>query len=214
MFPPWALVVIEECGEPLVDLADFNFALEPAYFKAGLSESPRMLMRAGTAERLAEIQKGIAPFRFKIWDAWRPRDVQQKLHAALYGRRSAEHPDWSEEELAIEVLKYVNDGSDERIIPPHATGGTADLTLVDREGAELDMGTPFDHFGIEAAPQYFEEHGLDQRAIANRALLRDAMLSGDFCPWPYEWWHFEYGTQNWALTYGKPAALYGLTNPQ
>ena len=40
-------------------------------------------------------------------------------------------------------------------IPPHATGGTVDLTLVDENGKELDMGTEFDFFGPETAPWNF-----------------------------------------------------------
>ena len=92
-FPPWASVPIEECGEPLRDLASFDFALEPVYFKAGLTTSPAMFMREGAARRLAEIQENIAPLKFKIWDAWRPREVQRKLYAANH--------------LAISVSGYV-----------------------------------------------------------------------------------------------------------
>jgi D-alanyl-D-alanine dipeptidase len=142
---------------------------------------------------------------------WRPREAQRKLFFALYAETKKKNPEWGEEEIRTEVLKYVNEGADPKLIPPHATGGTADLTLVDANGAELDMGTGFDHFGMESAPFYFEERGLNPDIVANRTLLREAMLAGGFCPWPYEWWHYEYGTQNWTLTYKKPFAFYGLT---
>ena len=36
----------------------------------------------------------------------------------------------------------------------HNRGGAVDITLVDTNGKEFDMGTPFDFFGIEASHNY------------------------------------------------------------
>lgn len=202
---------IEDNGEPLVDLAGSGFVLEPQYFEHGYTDSEKMFMRKGAAEKLLAIQETLKPYRIKIWDAWRPLEVQQRLYATLYADTKEKHPDWSEEEVEAETLKYVNKGAGPGVVPPHATGGTADLTLVNAAGEEFDMGTPFDHFGPEAAPFYFEEHGLDSGVISNRTLLREAMLKGGFAPWPNEWWHFEYGTKLWAHYYKKSYALYNLT---
>lgn len=210
MTPEWAQIPIEDNGEPLVDLAEYPFVLDPEYFEHGYSDTPKMYLRKGTADKLLMLQESLMPYRIKIWDAWRPLEVQKKLYAMLYAETKEKHPEWSNEQVEVETTKYVNKGADQSIVPPHATGGTADLTLVDAQGNELDMGTGFDHFGPEAAPFYFEEHHLDSGVISNRTLLRDAMLAGGFCQWPHEWWHFEYGTQNWTSFYKKSVALYGL----
>ncbi len=113
-----------------------------------------MYARKSVAEKLSNIQKRLAKYRFKIWDAFRPREVQMKLYARLLDSLKAAHPDWDDFALEGEATKYVNKGSDPAVLPPHATGGTLDLTLVDAEGNELNMGTAFDHFGLDAASIY------------------------------------------------------------
>lgn len=207
--PPFANVPIAECGEPLIDLAEFDFVLEPAYYAQGLHSEKRMFLRGSTAQKLAAVQEQLQPHRFKIWDGFRTREVQTRLFERFREELVREHPDWSEEAIVAEATKYVNKGSDERIIPPHLTGGTIDLCLVDASGEELSMGTGFDHFGGLAHTLYFEENDIDLAIRNNRRLLRKAMTSAGFYAYPFEWWHFEYGTQAWALHYGKPHALYG-----
>lgn len=210
--PPFANVPIEECNDPLVGLSSFGFILEPAYWAQGLQAEKRMFLRESTAQKLAAVQEQLQPHRFKIWDGFRTREVQTKLFERFREELVRGHLDWREEEVVSEATKYVNKGSDERIIPPHLTGGTIDLTLVDVSGEELSMGTAFDHFGGLAHALYFEEHDIDPVIRNNRRLLREAMTSAGFYAYPFEWWHFEYGTQAWALHYGKPHALYGAAS--
>lgn len=211
--PPWAAVPIHETGEELVDVAHYGFAADPRYFKAGLSPESAVLMRVGALERLLAAAELVKPLRIKIWDAWRPRSVQKKLYTDLFEKTRRAHPEWSDDEVEGETQKYVNEGADLSLIPPHATGGTADLTLIGENGDELDMGTGFDHFGAEAAPFYFDEIEAAPHIAENRKILRDAMLAAGFIPWPHEWWHYEYGTQNWAQVTGKRAAIYGEARP-
>ena len=60
----------------------------------------------------------------------------------------------------------------------HSCGSTVDLTLVDEQtGKELDMGSPFDWFGIESHPDYID---LTEEQIANRHILWDAMFAHGF----------------------------------
>jgi D-alanyl-D-alanine dipeptidase len=40
-------------------------------------------------------------------------------------------------------------------------------------------------------------------------LLRDAMVSAGFADYPFEWWHYSYGTQDWAKQKNEPHAIYG-----
>lgn len=207
--PPFASIPVKECGEPLVDLSSFGFVLDPAYYADGLTAEKRIFLRESVARKLAAIQEGLKIYRFKIWDGFRTRDVQTKLFERFRKELAERHPDWQEDALVDKATRYVNKGSDERIIPPHLSGGTIDLTLVDVSGKELPMGTGFDHFGGLAHALYFEENDIDPAVRKNRRILREAMTNARFYAYPYEWWHFEYGTQAWALHYNRPHALYG-----
>ncbi|MEK9160597.1 MAG: M15 family metallopeptidase [Patescibacteria group bacterium] len=202
-------IPIRECGEELVDLAQYDFFLERAYYNQGLSSEPRMFLRKSVADKLAEIQKGLGGYKFKIWDGFRPRSVQQAIYEKFWKELSEAHSEWDEERLKMEVGVFVTAPNNPNRIPPHATGSTIDLTLVDTEGNELDMGTVFDFFGAEAAPLYFEENPGNEEAAKNRKILREAMFSAGFGGDKNEWWHFDYHNQKWAAELGHPEAIYG-----
>ena len=72
-----------------------------------------------------------------------------------------------------------------------------DLTLADRTGQELDMGTPYDFFGPEAHPSY---QALPDSVLANRRLLRETMIRYGFKPIRTEWWHYSFGGKNYMLS--------------
>jgi len=112
------------------------------------------------------------------------------------------------------VHGYVSEPIDDLLAPPpHNTGGAVDLTIVDGSGAELRMGTVFDEFSDRAHPDYFIQAGKDdpdaQVYHQNRLLLRDAMVEVGFVEYPYEWWHYSYGNQQWAQATKSDTAIYG-----
>lgn len=70
----------------------------------------------------------------------------------------------------------------------HSRGSTVDLSIVSLEtGQPLDMGCPFDFFGMEASPDYRNLSGIQ---LANRDRLRKAMEKEGFVISTIEWWHF------------------------
>jgi D-alanyl-D-alanine dipeptidase len=69
----------------------------------------------------------------------------------------------------------------------HNRGGAVDITLVDLQGAELEMGTSFDFFGEKAAHNYKK---LSNKIKNNRKLLKSVMESSGFSPFDSEWWHY------------------------
>jgi D-alanyl-D-alanine dipeptidase len=79
----------------------------------------------------------------------------------------------------------------------HSFGMAVDVTLLDAQGNELDMGTGFDdltelsHPAREAA--HLAQGRISAQQIANRQLLRDAMHAGGFAGINSEWWHFDCG---------------------
>jgi len=70
----------------------------------------------------------------------------------------------------------------------HNRGAAVDLTLVDKEGRELNMPTPFDDFSVKAHRNFNE---LPKVVIYNRCLLENIMADHGFIPCPSEWWHFD-----------------------
>lgn len=80
----------------------------------------------------------------------------------------------------------------------HSRGSTLDLTLIDADGNELDMGTGWDYFGPESWPT---DTTVSQIAQDNRNLLRSAMLKYGFVPYVEEWWHFTLDNEPHPETY-------------
>ena len=69
----------------------------------------------------------------------------------------------------------------------HSTGFTVDATLADRNGAELDMGTPFDFFDPRA---HTASRAVSPEAMERRRVLVRAMAAVGFVNYRREWWHF------------------------
>ena len=105
--------------------------------------------------------------RLRIFDALRPVEAQWKLWNAT--------PD-------PEFLADPRRGS------PHSRGVAVDLTLLDGEGRELDMGTAFDAF----TP--LSHHGrtdVPAEAQRNRLLLMGLMTAAGWDFYRNEWWHYQ-----------------------
>lgn len=207
-------IEIRENNEPMVSLDKYGFIIEPKYFQKKVSDDDRLFLREEVVKKLVRIQKKLKPLKFKIWDAFRSRDVQNNIYQEYWNKFKTAHPDWNEEKLKLETGKFVSPPYQKDRIPPHATGGTVDLTLVDKDGKELNMGTEFDHFGPESQPFYFEIYNAKSNVAKNRKILRNAMLFEGFTLDEDEWWHFDWGNQIWALKSGNPYAFYGEVNPK
>ena len=133
-------------------------------------------------------------FGLAVWDAWRDPRLQAVLHDRVY----------RDGDLPPGFVAYPD--PDPRHCPPHATGGTIDLTLTWRNVA-LSLGTGFDAFVPQAAAAALEPDGPPIERDLRRLLAR-VMKSCGFVPHPQEWWHWEYGTRYWAAATGNEV-LYG-----
>ena len=69
----------------------------------------------------------------------------------------------------------------------HNRGLAVDLTLMDLDGVELDMGTAYDHFGKEAYHDYVEH---DAAILNRRKVLKETMAKYGFAHTRTEWWHY------------------------
>jgi D-alanyl-D-alanine dipeptidase len=161
-------------------IIDLKYASTENFVKEQMYECPRAFLRPKAAKALAIVQEELKAkgFNLKILDAYRPRPVQQRLWNKVPDRRYVAPPE---------------KGS------MHNRGAAVDLTLVDMEGNELDMGTPYDYFGREAWPEYQD---LPKDILENRLILREAMLKHSFNPTRSEWWHYSmngtgFGLSDW-----------------
>jgi D-alanyl-D-alanine dipeptidase len=118
-----------------------------------------------------------------ILDALRPQRVQEALWDALDGT-----------------------GLRMYLAPPergsiHSFGMALDITILDEQGRELDMGTGFDDMSERSHPA--REYLLLARGeltplhVENRQLLRAAMAQAGFVGIASEWWHFDCGDRDW-----------------
>jgi D-alanyl-D-alanine dipeptidase len=96
------------------------------------------------------------------------------------------------------------------LVAPHPSGAAVDLTLVDTDGVELDMGTP-----VDATPEasdgacYTDAANLTSMARANRRILSVALTAVGLINYPTEWWHWSYGDRYWAMSVQAAHAHYG-----
>jgi D-alanyl-D-alanine dipeptidase len=138
------------------------------------------LLHRDAAEKLsratAVLQIKMPGWSFLVLDALRPLSVQRRM--------------WSYVEGTPQQI-YVANPERGSI---HNFGLAIDLTLVDEQGHEVDMGTPFDCFEEMAQPrfedQFLTEGRLSQEQVNRRKLLRETMLAAGFLAIPHEWWHF------------------------
>lgn len=140
-----------------------NFTGAPVYARAAVYLHPDAAAALAEAIRLA----AVLDLRFRIFDALRPTEAQWALWSHT--------PD-------PEFLADPRRGS------PHSRGVAVDLTLIDRNGRDLDMGTGFDAF----TP--LSHHGnpdIGRDAQRNRHLLMGIMTTAGWDFYRNEWWHYQ-----------------------
>ena len=140
-----------------------NFTGQPVYSRPGsyLHVDAAVLLRR--AIELAQ-PHGL---RLKIFDAFRPAEAQWALWA------HTPDPDFL---------------ADPRRGSPHSMGAAVDLTLIDGQGRELDMGTDFDAFTPKSHHGNTEVTAVAQR---NRLLLLGLMTAAGWDFFRNEWWHYQ-----------------------
>jgi D-alanyl-D-alanine dipeptidase len=148
--------------------------------------APRCLLTQAAADALAEVARDLAPggLVIKAFDCYRPaRAVANFVRWARDPRdqtaKAEFYPDVDKRTLFRDGYIASRSG--------HTRGSTIDLTLARPDGAELDMGTPFDFFSPKS---WTAAAGVTAQQHANRMRLAAAMQRRGFRPYPKEWWHF------------------------
>jgi D-alanyl-D-alanine dipeptidase len=150
---------------------DLRYATPNNFVHATLYPVARAYLHRDAAKALVEVQHELSEqdLGLKIFDAYRPLSVQQRMWELIHDERYVSNP-------------ALNAGR-------HTRGTAVDLTLVDREGHELPMPTPFDDFTERA---HRDAAGIPADAARDSKLLESVMLKHGFLPYPFEWWHFDF----------------------
>ncbi len=183
-------VRVRDNGDPLVPLP---FA-------------PGVLVRAGLAERLAHARSVLpSGVDLRVIEGHRSVADQRAIIDEYSRELRVLHPDADEVELTRLYSRFVAPVA----VAPHVAGAAVDLTLVDRTGEELWMGTPVDATPEQSGGACWFDAGVDRTARRNRTVLAHALTAAGLVNYPTEWWHWSYGDRYWALLTGADHALYG-----
>ena len=149
---------------------DMKYATSDNFLKQAVYDCGECYLRKSTAKALVKANEEFKSlgYRIKLFDCYRPLSVQKKMWKILPGTHYVANP---------------AKGS------KHNRGAAVDLTLVDAQGKELDMGTPFDFFGKKA---HHTCTTLPKKVLENRKLLKDVLNKYNFKSIFSEWWHYEY----------------------
>lgn len=183
---------VQRIPEGLVDVQQINAAIQidlkytttDNFLRERLyTRLQKAYLQKDVAIRLSAVQNKLSSqypgYKLLIYDAVRPVSVQEKMWKAL-------------DSLPVkERIKFV---SNPKNLSLHNMGAAIDLTVLDANGATLDMGAGFDDFRKIAYPcledSFLRVGQLTPLQIQNRKILRSAMQAQGFRQLPTEWWHF------------------------
>jgi D-alanyl-D-alanine dipeptidase len=147
---------------------DMRYATQNNFLKQKVYDCDECYLRLKTVKLLIEANNDFKKlgYTLKLFDCYRPIDIQYKMWEIV------SNPDY---------VANPKTGS------MHNRGSAIDVTLVDKNGVELNMGTDFDFFGEQAAHNYIK---FSQEIIKNRELLKNIMEKHQFKALNSEWWHY------------------------
>lgn len=151
-----------------------NFTGKPLYKKSVVYLHKDAALRLKKASAYARA----LGYQIKIFDGFRPLNVQKKLYDTFPHEGYVSDPD--------------------KGVAAHTRGVAVDVTLVDlNTKKELNMGTDFDSFKETSHHAYafngkedLHSLNLSREVLRNRAILAGVMSIAGFTPLTTEWWHY------------------------
>ncbi len=180
----WARMVDIRTVNPNIRL-DIRYATTNNFLKKKLYPVARCILRLSVAQRLSRVQENLQKIGLglKVYDCYRPLSVSKQMWAVKPDPRYVANP--------VRGSR-------------HNRGASVDITLVDRNGKELEMPTGFDNFTEKAKelemPTGFDNftekahrdyEGGSAASRKNSALLERVMKAQGFMSISTEWWHFD-----------------------
>ena len=137
---------------------------------------------AGLEAAAAWLHRARPGYTLRVLDALRPQRVQQAIWAQVAGTPAQAY------------------FADPAIGSIHSFGMAVDVTLVDAQGVESDMGSGYDEMSLRSHPMLDAEHlalgVLSVAQLTERGWLHAAMARGGFRAIATEWWHFDHGDRH------------------
>lgn len=166
------LVRVQDVDSNIV--LDLRYATENNFTGKKVYPVAVCVLRKEAAQKLAAANAEFMKdgYRIKVWDAYRPPYVQKIFWNLVPDERYVANP---------------NKGGSR-----HNRGGAVDITLVDKDGKELEMPTGFDDFSEKASPT---NPNMSPQARKNVDYLTSIMTKNGFLSYEHEWWHFD--DNNW-----------------
>jgi zinc D-Ala-D-Ala dipeptidase len=175
----------------LVDIADVStefdyeirYATTDNFIGEVLYDCAKCLLHPEVAEALIKANQYFCEkgYKIKLYDCYRPLDVQKKM--------------WAKVPRPTYVANPYDKGS------IHNKGAAVDMTLVTLDGCYVEMGTDYDYFGREA---HIDNYNLPEAILGNRKLLFDGMYKQGFKNVRTEWWHFSFRKNRSYATLNEP----------
>jgi zinc D-Ala-D-Ala dipeptidase len=149
---------------------DLKYATTDNFLKVKVYDCPECFLRLKTVKALLNANSEFMKlgFKIKLFDCYRPLDVQKKM--------------W-------EIVPNPNYVANPTKGSRHNRGAAVDITLVDFQDNELEMGTEFDFFGEKAGHNYID---LSAKILENRKFLKSRMEMANFNALNSEWWHYDF----------------------
>lgn len=133
----------------------------------------------GLSKAQQELKRLHPGYRLIVYDAARPMSIQQQMWNVVQGTSKN-----------IYVSNPAHGGG------LHNYGLAVDISVLDKKGQPLPMGTKVDHLGREAhitnEEDLIKRGKITKQERQNRLLLRRVMRSAGFRALPSEWWHFNW----------------------
>jgi D-alanyl-D-alanine dipeptidase len=199
----WEKVLIRDNNEPLTEIREtenIKLLTEHKY----LSPQARKTVVDMLNSASVSLPDG---HKFLIITAYRPLSMQKKLWRQRLFQMARKNP-----LKFIFHLRQVRREASQYTAPPggsaHQCGAALDVTIIDKEGNRLDMGTDLTSYG-EKCHTFYED--ITEYQKKNRRILYDAMTKAGFINYPREWWHYSYGDRFWAAANNLSECIYGPT---
>jgi D-alanyl-D-alanine dipeptidase len=150
---------------------DIRYATKNNFLKEQVYDCGRCYFKREVAEAFVKAHKKLRTQGYGgllFFDCYRPTLYQQRLW------NKVPNPD------------YVADPKKGSM---HNRGVCADLTVMDKKGKALDMGTEYDAFTERAHTDFLN---LSKKVLKNRQVLQNSLTAVGFQTIRTEWWHLSY----------------------
>ncbi len=158
-------------------LLDIKYATKENFLNRAVYPCGKCFVRPEVAEALLKAQKELQKkgYGLKLFDCYRPLRMQKKMWKIK--------PD----------PMYVANPSQGSM---HNRGLAVDVTLVDKTGKEIPMGTAYDSFEKKSHSDY---KNLPAKILKNRKILSEVMHKYGLEPIRTEWWHYSYRKKKYPI---------------